>query len=133
MDAALDVAGRAALAAAGVVHLLPLPGVLGARRLRALYGLRGVDADADLTLLLRHRAVLFGLLGAGMVGAAALGGPQAQAAAVAAGAVSAGTFNALAHGVPLNAQLRRVVAADWVALACLAAAGGSLALAWRGA
>lgn len=46
---------------AGVVHLLPLLGVLGAARLEQLYGFR--MEDPNLILLMRHRALLFGLLG----------------------------------------------------------------------
>ena len=56
------------LAVAGVVHLLPLLGVLGAARLEQLYGVR-ID-NPDLLLLMRHRALLFGLLGVLLVAAA---------------------------------------------------------------
>jgi hypothetical protein len=45
----------------GVIHLLPLAGVLGASRLSALYGI--AVAEPNLERLLRHRAVLFGVLG----------------------------------------------------------------------
>ena len=51
----------AALLIVGVIHLLPLAGVLGAERLNQLYG---IDAsEPNLAVLMRHRAVLFGLLG----------------------------------------------------------------------
>lgn len=46
---------------AGVVHLFPLLGATGAARLEQLYGLR--MEDPNLLLLMRHRALLFGLLG----------------------------------------------------------------------
>jgi hypothetical protein len=50
-----------ALFLVGLIHLLPLAGALGAARLASLYG---VDAaEPNLQILLRHRAVLFGLLG----------------------------------------------------------------------
>jgi hypothetical protein len=52
----------------GLIHLLPLPGVLGGERLAALYGL-GFD-EPNLALLMRHRAVLFGLMGAFLLFAA---------------------------------------------------------------
>jgi hypothetical protein len=58
----------AMLTVVGMIHLLPLAGVLGAARLEALYGV-AVDGS-DLEILLRHRAVLFGLLGAFLVVAA---------------------------------------------------------------
>ncbi len=104
-----------ALALAGLIHLMPLAGVLGGERLAQLYGLR-VD-DPNLALLLRHRAVLFGLLGALMVTAAWR--PAWQGLALAAGLVSTAAFLALAVGSPLNAALQRVWWADVVALLAL--------------
>ena len=58
----------AVLLLVGAVHLVPLLGVLGSARLEQLYGVR-VD-DPQLLLLMRHRAVLFGLLGALLAAAA---------------------------------------------------------------
>ncbi len=58
----------AVLLIVGLVHLLPLLGILGAARLEALYGLR-ID-EPNLLLLMRHRALLFGLLGLLLVAAA---------------------------------------------------------------
>ncbi|RZI92273.1 MAG: phosphopantetheine adenylyltransferase, partial [Rubrivivax sp.] len=64
------------LALVALLHALPLAGVLGAAKLSVLYG---VDArEPGLELLLRHRAVLFGLLAAFLAWAAwqpALRGP----------------------------------------------------------
>lgn len=58
----------AVLLLAGAVHLLPLLGVLGTPHLEQLYGLR--IEEPNLLLLMRHRALLFGLLGALLVAAA---------------------------------------------------------------
>lgn len=114
---------------AAVIHLLPLPGVLGSARLTALYGLP-FDAP-DLAILMRHRAVLFGLLGAFLAVAAFR--PGLQAAALVAGLVSVLSFLFLAWSVGgYGAPIARVVAADLVALACLLVA--AVALWWsRGA
>ena len=60
-----------ALSFFGVFALLPLAGVLGAGRLSALYGI--AFEEPNLVLLMRHRAVLFGLLGVFLAIAALIG------------------------------------------------------------
>ena len=112
------------LVVAGVIHLLPLGGVLGADRIAALYSV-ALD-DNNLEILMRHRAVLFGLLGAFLVLAAFR--PALQVTAIVAGVVSAGSFVAiaLASGEDYNDAIARVVLADVVALIGLAAAGAAL-------
>lgn len=115
----------AMLLVVGVIHLLPVSGVLGAERLAALYGLP--FGEPNLAILMRHRAVLFGLLGLFLVVAAFW--PAVQLAAVLAGLVSVLSFLwlALATG-GYNAQLARVVVADGVALVCLLVAAAALGL-----
>jgi hypothetical protein len=109
----------AALLAAGAIHLLPLAGVLGPARLQMLYGI-AVD-DPNLLVLLRHRAVLFGLLGGALLVAAFR--QQFAGPALLAAIVSVGAFLALALTTPgLNAALGRVVVIDAVVLALLIAA-----------
>jgi len=44
----------------GIIHVLPVSGVLSSSRLTALYGRS--FSDPNLAILMRHRAVLFGLL-----------------------------------------------------------------------
>ncbi|WP_394560302.1 phosphopantetheine adenylyltransferase [Aquipseudomonas alcaligenes] len=106
----------ALLLGAGIIHLLPLAGVLGGERLNALYGL-ALD-EPNLQILMRHRAVLFGLLGALLVAAAFI--PGLRTLALLGGLISVVSFLLLAWSAPLyNEALRRVVVADWVALACL--------------
>jgi hypothetical protein len=97
---------RIVLIAAGIVHLLPAVGVLGARQLQRLYGLP--LSDADLLVLMRHRALLFGLLGAGLIVAAFH--PALRTAMLIAGLVSTAGFCLLASG--LGAALRRVAIID---------------------
>jgi hypothetical protein len=106
----------ALLIIAGIIHLLPLSGVLGAERLAQLYGL--TFQEPNLLLLMRSRAVLFGLLGALLVYAAFR--PALQPIALIGGLLSVLSFLYLAWNTPgYNDALRRVVIADWVALTCL--------------
>jgi hypothetical protein len=106
----------AALLIVGLIHLLPLSGVLGNERLAALYGI--AVNDNNLSILMRHRAVLFGLLGIFLVIAAFA--KQFQFAAFVAGFASVVSFLWIAKSTAeYNAAIHRVVVADWVALACL--------------
>jgi len=102
-----------------VVHALPLVGVLGAGKLLQLYGVP--VQDPGLELLLRHRAVLFGLLAA-LLGYAALH-PPLHRVALAAGLVSVVSFLGLWWSTGTNnAALARVAQVDGVALALLVVA-----------
>ena len=113
----------ALLAVAGLVHLLPAWGVAGPAQLQMLYGT--ATDDPALLLLLRHRAVLFGLLGVYLLVAALR--RAWQAAAIAAGLVSVVSFLWL-YGFAggYGEALRRVALADIAALACLLAAAALL-------
>lgn len=107
----------AALLLVALIHLLPLPGVMGGDVLTRLYGIP-VD-NPDLALLLRHRAVLFGLLGVAMV--ASVAWPAWRPAAYAAALVSVVSFLVLAVlEQPVQPAIHRVVIADLVALVLLA-------------
>jgi hypothetical protein len=115
----------ACLTLAGIIHLLPLPGVLGAGQLRRLYGV-AVD-DPNLGILLQHRAVLFGLLGVLLVAAAFR--PELRAVALIAGLVSTMSFLVIAWSVRgYNEPVARVVAADIVAVLLLVVAA---VIEWR--
>lgn len=104
------------LCVAAVVHLLPLIGVLGGERLQSLYGV--AIEGPDLQILMRHRAVLFGLLGTYLLAAAFI--PVLQPTALGAGLVSVLSFLALAWTTEgYNASIARVVAVDVVALVAL--------------
>lgn len=101
----------------GVIHLLPLSGAIGVEQLNALYGI-GIT-DPDLAILMRHRAVLFGLLGLFCVYAAVR--PPLQLIALTAGAVSVGAFLYLAWATGgYNVALKRVFVVDLVAAVFLA-------------
>lgn len=112
----MDLFVRAVLLAVGLLHLLPVAGVLGPAQLRRLYG---VEVDTpDLTLLLRHRAVLFGIVGSMMIGATVVRAWEMPALVVA--FVSVGSFLVLAPpaGTP-HPAVRRVIVADQVAFVAL--------------
>jgi len=119
----------AALLFAALFHLLPAVGVLGAQRLASLYGV-AIPGD-DLLVLMRHRALLFALLGAFMLHAA--WSPPLQGWALAAGLVSTGGFVWLAWTSGwLAAPLRTVMWIDVALFAALAVAGGVRMLSLRG-
>lgn len=99
-----------ALLGLAVIHLLPVIGVTG--RLRTLYGLG--EVNAQLELLLRHRAVLFGVLGAYCAWAAFSRAHQMPA--LLAGLISTLSFLVLAYGTPLNEALIRVQRVDQLAV-----------------
>ena len=104
------------LLVAALIHLMPLVGVLGPQALARLYGVDVPDANID--VLLRHRAIMFGLLGLLLVGAALR--PELRVAGYLIGFTSAASFVAVAWWVGgYNAAINRVVVADLVALACL--------------
>ena len=84
----LDKIIAAMLIIVGIIHVLPVIGVLGPERLAALYGI-AVD-EPNLTILMRHRAVLFGLVGAFLLYAAFR--PDLQVLALVAGFVSVISF-----------------------------------------
>ncbi len=99
-----------------VIHLLPAVGVGGRAPLERLYG-TAVD-EPNLLVPLRHRAVLFGLLGAFLLAAAF--DRRLHLAGLVAGLVSVGAFLVLASRTgAMNAHMRRICVVDAVAAACL--------------
>jgi hypothetical protein len=101
----------------GIVNLLPLLGVLGAAQLRQLYGVE--VADNGLALLMRHRAVLLALIGAGLLWAAARA--DMRLPFILAAVVSKAAFLALwRQHAPATAEIARVAWIDVGALAVLA-------------
>jgi hypothetical protein len=116
------------LISVGTIHLLPLSGVLSAERLLSLYGIP--FDEPNLEILMRHRAVLFGILGGFLVFAAFT--PTFQLAALVAGFISVISFLYLAWAVGgYNEQIGRVFLADVVALGFLVVGFVAYALAHR--
>jgi hypothetical protein len=103
----------------GIIHLMPLTGALGGEYLSGLYGL--TFADPNLQILMRHRAVLFGLLGIFFIFAAFQ--HTYQPLAFIAGFISVLSYLGLALSIGgYNAELGRVFYADVIALGCLVVA-----------
>ena len=101
------------------IHLVPISGFLGAKRLSSLYG---IDVEGtDLEILMRHRAVLFGILGSFFVYAAFT--PALQPIAFVGASISLATFFYLAFTVgEYGASIRKIVIGDVVAAIALVGA-----------
>jgi len=98
--------------AVAIINLLPVSGVLSAARLSAGYGIP-VDGP-DLAVLLRHRALLFAVVGGLLAVAAVL--PGWRGAATAAGLFAMLSFALLVWTTPgANAQLLAIARIDGVA------------------
>ncbi|MDP5052650.1 MAG: hypothetical protein NWP69_02560 [Congregibacter sp.] len=101
-----------------LINLLPAIGLLGADRLARTYGVE--IASAELELLLRHRALLFGIIGGFVM--YALWAPQFRLASLLLAGVSMGGFLQMSmQGGPYNDQIGMVVKIDGVGLVALAA------------
>jgi hypothetical protein len=108
-----------------LIHALPVTGMLGAQQLGALYGVPIMDPNLE--IVMRHRAVLFGLLAAFLAMCAFR--PQYQRLGIATGLVSVVSFLVLAQLVgDYNAFIAKVVYADIAALVLLVAGAVVLAL-----
>lgn len=109
----------------GLINFLPVVGALSADRIAQAYA---IDVSGrDLELLLRHRALLFGILGGFIIYAAFV--PALQPAAMVMAGISMAGFLLLAWPPgDLNPALRRVLAVDLVGLLLLSAAAALQAL-----
>ena len=93
----------------GVVNLLPVAGVLSAGLLASAYGIP--YPDGDLLILLRHRALLFGIVGAIIITSAFR--RHLQLTAIVAGLVSMLGFVALAFlAGDYGAKLESIIIID---------------------
>lgn len=98
------------------IHLVPIAGFFGADRLTSLYGLEVVSADLE--ILMRHRAVLFGILGVFFAYAAFR--PALQPMAFIAAFATLASFFYLAFSVgDFGEAIRKIVIGDAVAAVCL--------------
>jgi hypothetical protein len=108
------------LLATSLIHLLPLAGVVGAPALSRAYGVEIIDPTE--LVLLRHRAVLFGVVGVGFLVAAFR--REWQLTAIVVALVTTSTFVLLAaFTTGITEQLTRVAVVDAVAVVLLVVAG----------
>ena len=109
----------AALLITGVIHLMPISGAAGVPTLARLYGIE--ISDPNIAILLQHRALLFGVLGALMLVAIQI--ESLRITALSAGLVSATSFIGIAvWSGEYNHAIQRVVIADIIASTLLAIA-----------
>ena len=102
-----------------IIHLVPITGVLGAAKLESLYGIP-IESN-ELSILMRHRAVLFGILGVFFAYAAFT--PAQQPLAFLAAFASLASFFYLAFSSGgYNAAIRRIVIGDVIAALALVGA-----------
>ena len=100
---------RLILLITGLVHILPFSFLFFTEQLQKSYG---VDiSDANLQLLLRHRAIFFGLIGVGMILSAIKKSFYGWASAI--GLISMVSFVLLFYQIGgINQQLRSVMLID---------------------
>ncbi|HEY1076091.1 MAG TPA: hypothetical protein VGE51_05330 [Fontimonas sp.] len=109
----MELFSKAVLIFVSLIHLLPGLGVFGGERLLTLYGVS--PDEPNLQILLRHRAVLFAMLGAGLAWSVFM--PAWRPLMIGAAMISMITF--LLFVLPdsnANAALRRAAWIDIVAI-----------------
>ena len=105
-----------ALLLVGLINFLPLLGILGVKHLKKLYGLD--LEDTSIVLLMRHRAVLFGIIGGFIIYSVFF--PIFVTVAYIFGAISMGTFVLLALPIKNHTKpIRKVFYIDMVAIIML--------------
>jgi len=105
---------------AAIINLLPLSGLIGAPPLEKAYGVS--VQGPDMAVLLRHRAVLFGVVGGLLLAGAFV--PSLRAIGFAAGMVSMVSFLIFrALEGDGNEALARVAMIDYVGIVVLGIAG----------
>lgn len=103
----------------GVINFLPVLGMLSTARLSRAYAIE--LNDSNLVILLRHRALLFGIVGGFILYAVVVPDFRVTAMVMAAVTMSGYIFFMRQVG-NYNAALRKVMLVDVVGIACLAGA-----------
>ena len=109
----------------GLIHVAPLVGVVSSAKVSSLYGI--AVSEPNLAVLMRHRAVLFGVLGVSLLVAAFVRAWQAPT--LAAVGVSMVSFALLALDAgALNSAMKKVLLVDIVGIGLAVLAAALLAL-----
>lgn len=111
----------------GIIHILPIYGIFGPHQLSTLYGMK--FKDPNVIILMRHRAVLFGLLGGFMIYAAFK--TNYRNLAFTSGIMSTSSFLLFTLSADsTNSKIKGVLAADVIALFFLLA-GSAVYCSWK--
>lgn len=115
----IDIFIKVLIGIAGVINFVPIVGVVSPRKLETLYG---IDmSDPNLEILMRHRAVLFGLIGGFMIYAALTS--TLLVWAIGAGLISMISFIILAKTAKArSSHIKKIVNADIIGILCLTVA-----------
>lgn len=109
----MDTVVSVILVVTAIVHFLPVFGVGGEKQLQTLYGI--TLSDPNLVVMMRHRAVLFGLIGVFLLYSAFQ--PDLFKVGLGAGIVSVSAFIWLFLTAPeCNSHMRKVAIIDAVVL-----------------
>lgn len=115
----MEPLARLGLLIAAAIHVVPVVGVLSAERLAMLYAIP--IESPDLAILMRHRAVLFGIVAGLLIAGAFV--RSLRAAAFVVGFTSIVPFLALAYSTgQYGPAIARIVLGDWIALLALVVA-----------
>jgi len=105
----MDTVVSVILVVTAIVHFLPVLGVGGEKQLQSLYGI--TLSDPNLVVMMRHRAVLFGLIGVFLLYSAFQ--PDLFKVGLGAGMVSVSAFIWLFLTAPeCNSHMRKVAIID---------------------
>lgn len=109
----MEIAISLLFVAVGIINFIPVVGVISPAKVASLYNVQLPDGNS--AILLRHRALLFGILGGVTIYAAFF--RELQPFAFVMGFMSMIGYAALCiQQGDYNHKLKRVLAADWLAL-----------------
>ena len=116
MGEMLELTVSVVLVLVGLINFAPVVGMVSSSAIARAYGMD--EPAGDLAVLLRHRAVLFGIVGGFIVLSAFM--PTLQVAAVTMAYISMGSYVALVMAAGIsNPKLVRIKNIDVVAIALL--------------